>query len=116
MASSLIARAKQELVKQRDKAKALRDRHKAETDAALSGASVLVGAAAAGLLDQKFGEGGAPAEVRGIPTSALVGGAAVGAAALVKGMPFRAPLAAVGLGMASTALYNLVRENVQFDG
>jgi hypothetical protein len=112
--ASAITRAKNELVKLTSKAKQLRERHKQEAEALQQGAAVLAGAAVAALVDEKFAGDGV-AEVKGIPTNALLGGAMVGGAALVKGMPFRAELAAAGLGVASTAVYNLIRKNVQFD-
>lgn len=114
MATSIVTRAKKELIRQRDRAKALKEKHKAEAAAVQQGASVLVGAALAALVDEKFAAAGSVAEVHGVPTNALVGLGAVGAAALVKGMPFRAELAAAGLGAGSTALYQLIRENVDF--
>lgn len=115
MASSAITKAKQELIRLNDKRKAMESRRKQESKTVTQGASVLVGAAAAALVDEKFGDGGAPAEVKGIPTNAIVGGALVAGSALVKSLPFRGELAGAGLGMASAALYNLVRENVNFD-
>ena len=115
MASSILVRAKKELQRQYQKGKALKEKHKREAAAVQQGAAVLAGSAVAALVDEKFATDGAVAEVRGVPTNALAGGAAVLGAALVKGMPFRPELAAFGLGMASTALYQLVRENVQFE-
>ena len=115
MAISIVTRAKKELIRQRDRAKALKERHRAEAAAVQQGASVLVGAALAALVDEKFAaQGSVVAEVHGVPTNALVGLGAVGAAALVKGMPFRAELAAAGLGAGSTALYQFLRDNVDF--
>lgn len=115
MAVSIITRAKAELERQRDRAKALKKEHQEEVSAMTQGAAVLTGAALAALVDKKFGEGGAPAEVGSVPYSAIGGGVAVVGAVLAKGMPFRRELAAAGLGSAATALYRLVYDNVEFD-
>ena len=115
MASSLVSKARKEIISLRDRGKRLAQRRKEEAQEVTRGASVLAGAALAALIDEKFGEEGEVAEIGNIPTVAIVGGGAVVGAALVKGMPFRKELASAGLGMASTSLYQLIRDNVDFE-
>lgn len=115
MASSLMTRAKNELSRMNDRAKRVRAKAKEEQGKMTAGASVLAGAALAAIVDEKFAGNTDQAEMFGMPTTALLGGGAVITAALVKGVPFRNEIAAAGLGMASTALYQLIRENVEFE-
>lgn len=115
MASSLVSKARKEIISLRDRSKRLAQRRKEEAQEVTRGAATLAGAALAALIDEKMGEGGEVAEIGNIPTNAIVGGATVAAAALVKGMPFRKELASAGLGMASVSVYQLVRDNVDFE-
>lgn len=113
--ASAITRARKELQKLNNRRRndaAKRREERAQTTQAVG---VLAGAAAAALVDEKFGEGGDVAEVFNVPTNAVVGAGAVVAAATVRALPFRREIGAVGLGMASTSLYQLIRENVDFD-
>lgn len=113
--SSAITKAKNELVRLNNARKSIEAKRKAESKAVTQGAAVLAGAAAAALLDEKFAGNAGIAEVKGVPTNALVGAAAVAGSALVKSLPFRGEIAGAGLGLASAALYNLVRDHVDFE-
>lgn len=116
MAASLVTRAKNELVSLRDRAKRADIRRKEESAEVTRSVSVLAGAALAALVDEKFAsEGEDTATVGKIPTNALIGLGAVGAAAMVKTLPYRREIASAGLGMASIAVYQLVRDNVEFE-
>lgn len=117
MASALVTKARKELQRGVARAKAVRLKNKEETAQLMSGAATLAGAVAAALVDEKFpAEGEDGAELFGMPANAVVGGSVALGATLVKGVPYRREATAFGLGMASTALYQLVREKVDFDG
>lgn len=114
--ASAITKAKNELVRLNNARKSMEAKRKAESKMVTQGAAVLAGAAGAALIDQKFAEEeGGVAELKGIPTNAIAGAAMVAGSALVKSLPFRGEIAGAGLGMASAALYNLVREHVDFE-
>lgn len=111
-----MRRAGKELQQANNKLKRIREERKSEEAAMMQGGAALLGAGAAALIDEKFGEGGAPAEKFGVPVNAGVAGAGL-AAALLGGnsIPARREVAAFSLGMGCAALYQLVRDNVDFE-
>lgn len=118
MSASAITKAKQELIRLNNRAKEVRKKQKEEARQLTNGFSVLGGAAAAAIIDEKFGgnEGTAKIEkIGGVPTNAVIGGAAVATAVFAKKMPMREELAFGGLGMAAVSVYQLVREHVDFE-
>lgn len=117
MASSALTKARNELVRLNDKRKRLARDKKDELETMYAGASTLAGGAAAGLVDNKFGEGGAVATVLDgkVPVNAAVATGAMLAAAFGKGLPGRRYIGAFGTGVGAAALYQYVRENVDFE-
>lgn len=114
MASPLVSKAKNELVKMNERMRRARQAKKEEAQEVTRAVSVLAGAAAAALVDERFGVDGEVAEIANVPTNAIIGGGAVVSAALIRGMPMRKELASAGLGMASASLYQLIRDRVDF--
>lgn len=73
--------------------------------------STLVGGAAAALVDDRWGEGTDVADIKGIPTNALLGGVATVAGAMVGGR-IGAGVLGVGVGVLAATAYRLVLDNV----
>ena len=111
--ANLYSRAADELRKKNDQLRKFRDDKKKDMEIAAASASVLAGAAVAGFIDAKFGEGEA-ADVFGVPINAALGGlTAISAAAF--DIPYRREVGAAGLGCGGSALYRYIVDNVQFD-
>jgi len=110
--ANLYSRAADELRKKNDQLRKFRDEKRKEGEIAAASASVLGGAALAGFIDAKWGEGEA-ADVFGVPIAAALGGlTAVSAAAF--DIPYRKEIGAAGIGAASGALYRYIVDNVEF--
>ena len=116
MATSAVTKAKNELVRMNERIRRSKLAEKAQQANLVQSAAVLAGAGAAALIDEKFGEEGEEATLFGgrVPTNLVVGGGTVAAAAMFK-IPMRKEVAALGLGVTSAAVYQMVRDNVDFD-
>ena len=111
--ANLQLRAADELRKQNEKMRKMRDTRKREIELAASSAAMLLGAGLAGVIDAKWGDGEV-AEVGGVPINGLLGGGiALGAGAF--DFPYRRELGAGALGLLGGAIYRYVAENVKFD-
>lgn len=88
----------------------IRARAKAKETQAISMGEVVLGGVAAGAIDATMGEGGAPAELFGLPLNAALGGAGVLAA--FSGVPGAIHAGYIGAGMAAYTLGNVVRDQM----
>jgi hypothetical protein len=114
MASPTLYRRAAERLEQTNRAlRNMRERNKTEMAQVRSGVGVLAGAAAAALIDEKWGEG-QTAKVAGVPVAAGVGALLVGSAVAFD-LPYRQELGAGGLGMLSVSLYQYIRDSIEFE-
>lgn len=116
MAANLLAQAAQTLRRKNEKEKKDKLSRKHAELMLIGHGSSIVGGGAAALVDEKWGGNAATetAEWKGIPTNAILGGAAIVGGAFAGGR-VGAGLIGGGTGALVTVIYNLIREKVEFE-
>jgi hypothetical protein len=114
MAANLLSKAAQTIRRKNETEKRRKVERKHGELMLIGHGSAVAGGGVAALVDEKWGGNSDTAEFKGIPTNALLGGAAVIGGVMTGGRSGAAMIGA-GTGTLATVVYNLVREKVDFD-
>lgn len=113
MASAIMREAAEELERKTNQIKRQRERAKAEEEEVMGGLAQLGVGFGAGFVDTRWGTPQEPANVKGIPTVALIGGGML-AASLFKGVPGRKYFGRAGFTLGAIAEYRYMLDHQSF--
>lgn len=114
MAANLLVQAADTLRRKNESEKRKRIEKRHGEMMLIGHGSSAIGGGIAAVVDEKWGGNSEMAEIRGIPTNALLGGAAI-VGGVVAGGRTGAGLVGGGTGALVTVLYNLLREKIEFE-